>query len=102
MSDVTPEGGDPSMGSTIGDDATSDDEVLGPEELDDVTDDGSLGDGTLGDGELADGGDTVHEILANHRTAGLNSPEMDLDQPTDDQRPTDDQGTDNAGRNLGD
>jgi hypothetical protein len=59
---LTPEGHD----STIGGDPESD--AVDPEELDDVTDDGTAGDGTLGDGE--EGGDVLDEILDNHATEG--------------------------------
>lgn len=58
--------------STPGDAPTPDGVPLGPEELDDVTADGSLGDGTLGDGELAERGDVLDEMLANHESAGWN------------------------------
>jgi len=82
MSDaITPEGDD----STIGDEPTA--TGHGPEELDDVTNDGSTGDGTLADGprdaSLDDGAldadgtldadepqDAVDGILAGHAAGG--------------------------------
>ncbi len=73
---------DSTRDSTIGDEATTDDALPGPEELDDVTADGSTGDGTFGDGDLgasdlAEGGDVLDEMLANHASGGWSDPAAD-------------------------
>jgi hypothetical protein len=115
---LTPEGND----STMGDEPTE--TGHGPEELDDVTDDGSTGDGTLADGETTD---AVDDILDNNATPGWSSLSADGGVATDSDgeedgdehlpdeleadamgRPLtgsmndDDQGMQNAGENLGD
>lgn len=62
--------------STIGDEPTE--SGHGPEELDDVTDDGTPSDGTFGDttGDTGDTtGDVLDEILANHGTGGFGGPD---------------------------
>jgi hypothetical protein len=104
---LTPEGHD----STVGDDPTE--RGHGPEELDDVTDDGSTGDGTLADGETTD---ALDDILDNHSTVVTDSDgeedgdehlpnQLDADamgRPLDGSMNDDDQGMQNAGTNLGD
>lgn len=120
----TPEGVD----STRGDEATS--TGLGPEELDDVTADGSAGDGTLADGPLADdplaasppddgslGDDpltddeaaagTPDDALTGEDSRGAEEALPDelqadaLGRPLDGSMNDDDQGMENAGDNLG-
>lgn len=113
--------------STLGDTTSGDaptETGHGPEELDDVTDDGSSGDGTLGDREFTD---AVDDLDDNHASGGWSarsddeSPltidsdgEQDGDEhladelaadamgrPLDGSMNDDDQGMQNAGANLG-
>jgi hypothetical protein len=116
---LAPEGHD----STIGDEPTE--TGHGPEELDDVTDDGSTDGGTLADGDTTD---ALDDILDNHSSAGWSSrtddenpvattsdgeedgdehlpDELDADamgRPLNGSLNDDDQGMQNAGENLGD
>lgn len=118
---LTPEGHD----STVGDEPTE--TGHGPEELDDVTDDGSTADGTLADGDATD---ALDDILDSHSAPGWSSrdddeipavadsdgageddgdehlpDELDADamgRPLNGSMRDDDQGMQNAGENLGD
>lgn len=101
---LTPEGTD----STIGDEPTE--SGLGPEEIDDVTADGSAGDGTLGDGplpeepvsstlgdavEFGDVADTGGEVLPDELQGDA------MGRPLEGTMNDDDQGMQNAGDTLG-